>query len=108
MPPPQSTMQSEEGLISSRDYCRLRELIYAEAGICLGPEKKTMLEVRIKRRLKDLDHGSYREYCDYLFSDAGDEGGTGLTSSTSSPPTRPISFANRRTSNFSPAGRSRN
>ena len=32
-----------------------------------------MLEVRIKRRLKDLEIDSYAEYCDYLFSATGHE-----------------------------------
>jgi chemotaxis protein methyltransferase CheR len=57
--------------ISGRDYSRLCKLIYAEAGINLGTEKKTMLEGRIKRRLKALDLHSYSEYCDYLFEHAG-------------------------------------
>jgi chemotaxis protein methyltransferase CheR len=57
--------------ISGRDYARLCELIYAEAGIHLGTERKTMLEVRIKRRLKILGLQSYSEYCDYLFGHEG-------------------------------------
>ena len=56
----------EEGL-SARDFARLRELIYAETGICLSPEKKTMLEVRIRRRLRALSCSSYASYCDRLF-----------------------------------------
>jgi chemotaxis protein methyltransferase CheR len=59
--------------ISGRDYTRLCDLIYAEAGIHLGSGKKTMLEVRIKRRLKELDLGSYGDYCDYLFGRQGRE-----------------------------------
>ena len=57
--------------ISGRDYARLRELIYAEAGIHLGAERKTMLEARIKRRLKILNLDSYTDYCDYLFGRTG-------------------------------------
>jgi chemotaxis protein methyltransferase CheR len=64
-------MGTHEESISGRDYARLRELIYAEAGIALGAERKTMLEVRIKRRLKILDLHSYSEYCDYLFGHEG-------------------------------------
>jgi chemotaxis protein methyltransferase CheR len=60
-----------EESISGRDYARLRELIYAEAGINLGTERKTMLESRIKRRLKILNFRSYGEYCDYLFGHEG-------------------------------------
>jgi chemotaxis protein methyltransferase CheR len=64
-------MSVHEESISSRDYARLCGLIYSEAGISLGTERKTMLEVRIKRRLKILDLHSYGEYCDYLFGHEG-------------------------------------
>jgi chemotaxis protein methyltransferase CheR len=57
--------------ISSRDYKRLCELIYRYAGINLGTERKIMLEVRIKRRLRALDIPSYGAYCDYLFGHQG-------------------------------------
>lgn len=56
--------------LSSRDYHRLCELIHTEAGIFLSPEKKTMLEARVKRRLKALGMESYSVYCDYLFDRA--------------------------------------
>lgn len=64
-------MGVHEESISGRDYARLRELIYSEAGIHLGTERKTMLEVRIKKRLKVLGLYSYGEYCDYLFGHEG-------------------------------------
>jgi chemotaxis protein methyltransferase CheR len=64
-------MNARDESISSRDYTRLCNLIYQESGIHLGADKKTMLEVRIKRRLKDLDLKSYSHYCDYLFGHQG-------------------------------------
>ncbi len=60
----------EEGL-SSRDFARLRELMHAETGICLSPEKKTMVEVRLKRRLRILNMATYREYCEFVFGRKG-------------------------------------
>jgi len=60
-----------EESISGRDYARLCKLIYVEAGIRLSEEKKTMLEGRIKRRLKALGIQTYNEYCDYLFGQEG-------------------------------------
>jgi chemotaxis protein methyltransferase CheR len=57
--------------ISKRDYVRLCELIRAEAGINLGNEKQTMLEIRIKRRLKALSMDTYGEYCHFLFGSKG-------------------------------------
>jgi chemotaxis protein methyltransferase CheR len=62
------TMSIHDESISARDYARLCELIYREAGIALGTEKKIMLEARLKRRLKALELASYREYCAMLFS----------------------------------------
>ena len=68
---PIQPMSTRDESISSRDYARLCGLIYQEAGIHLGTERKTMLEVRIKRRLKDLSLNSYGDYCDYLFGCEG-------------------------------------
>jgi chemotaxis protein methyltransferase CheR len=64
-------MSHHDESLSSRDYARLCELIYQEAGIHLGGGKHTMLEARIKRRLKALELNSYGDYCDYLFGQQG-------------------------------------
>ena len=64
-------MSDREQVISSGDFSRLRCLIYDQTGIALGTGKQIMLEGRIRRRLKTLAIHSYREYCDYLFSDRG-------------------------------------
>jgi len=68
---PSHAMKASDQSISAKDYARLCDLIYREAGICLGVEKKTMLEVRIKRRLRELNLDSYGRYCDYLFAERG-------------------------------------
>jgi chemotaxis protein methyltransferase CheR len=60
-------MRSHEEALSNKDFARLRSFIYAESGINLNEEKKTMLELRIKRRLRALDLTSFSEYCDLLF-----------------------------------------
>jgi chemotaxis protein methyltransferase CheR len=64
-------MSASDESISTRDYTRLCDLIYQVAGIHLGGEKKTMLEVRIKRRLKALTLDSYSQYCEFLFQPRG-------------------------------------
>jgi len=61
-----------EGL-SKADFERLRTLIYDEAGINLNSDKKTMMEIRLKRRLRSLDVASYGEYCDHVFTPEGRE-----------------------------------
>jgi chemotaxis protein methyltransferase CheR len=64
-------MSSREETISRADFGRLRSLIYAQSGINLNVDKKTMLELRIKRRLKHLNLASFSEYCEYLFGRQG-------------------------------------
>jgi chemotaxis protein methyltransferase CheR len=61
-----------EGLCTA-DFERLRALIYSETGINLATDKKTMLEIRLKRRLKSLDIASLAEYCDRVFGPSGIE-----------------------------------
>ncbi|MFY9673331.1 MAG: CheR family methyltransferase [Terriglobales bacterium] len=60
-------MSSHEENLSNADYNRLRKLISAESGINLSPDKKMMLELRIRRRLRGLNLNTYSEYCEYLF-----------------------------------------
>ena len=50
------------------DFDRLRVLIRAECGISLSREKKTMLEIRLRRRLRDLNFSTYADYCKYVFA----------------------------------------
>ena len=59
-----------EGL-SNADFERLRILIYDESGINLSPEKKTMMEIRLKRRLRSLEISSFGEYCNRVFTPEG-------------------------------------
>jgi chemotaxis protein methyltransferase CheR len=64
-------MNRSDESISNADFTRLRGLIYEQAGISLSPDKKTMIELRIKRRVRSLLMGSFREYCEYLFGVEG-------------------------------------
>ena len=63
--------RSEE--LCTADFDRLRALIYSEAGISLGDDKKTMMEIRLKRRLRSLGIATPGEYCDRVFSSEGRE-----------------------------------
>jgi len=58
--------------ISNADMQRLRTLVHAQAGINLGADKKTMLELRIRSRLRILEMDSFDDYCNYLFSRRGE------------------------------------
>ncbi len=64
-------MNTRNESLANADFDRLRSLIYDEAGIHLGAEKKTMLEIRLRRRWHSLQHSSCAEYCEYVFSQEG-------------------------------------
>jgi len=53
--------------MSDREFERLSSYIYSECGINITHSKKTMLEARLSKRLKQLGIESYRDYCNYLF-----------------------------------------
>jgi chemotaxis protein methyltransferase CheR len=57
----------DQDALRPAEFRRLRELIHAECGIHLSDEKQTMLEVRLRHRLRSLGLGSLGEYCSYLF-----------------------------------------
>ena len=57
--------------LTNADFNRLRALIYEEAGINLSSDKKTMLEIRLRRRWHRLQYSSCAEYCEHVFSQEG-------------------------------------
>jgi chemotaxis protein methyltransferase CheR len=62
----------QDGL-SNSNFERLRDLIYSESGINLSSDKKTMMEIRIKRRLQNLGIRTFAAYCNQLFTRAGED-----------------------------------
>ena len=68
---PQSGMQLLR--MSDRTFERFSEFIKTELGIKMPASKKTLLEARLQKRLRDLCMGTHDEYCDYLFSASGME-----------------------------------
>jgi len=57
--------------LEDREYLRLSRFIMSQFGIKLPPNKKTLLQGRLQKRLKALQHNSFKEYVDYIFSDEG-------------------------------------
>ncbi|MCP5102620.1 MAG: chemotaxis protein CheR [bacterium] len=57
--------------LADRDFNRLGHLIETQYGIKMPPGKKTLLEARLRKRLRALGIPSYKEYCDYVLSDKG-------------------------------------
>lgn len=75
--PRQQAAPRQEGAgvlhMSERVFERFSDFIKAELGIKMPPAKKTLLEARLQKRLRELCMGSHEEYCEYLFSQKGME-----------------------------------
>jgi chemotaxis protein methyltransferase CheR len=59
--------------LSIKDFNRLSRFIYDTCGIKMPDVKKTMLEARLQKRLRALGLHSFTDYCDFLFSSAGQQ-----------------------------------
>jgi chemotaxis protein methyltransferase CheR len=65
--------QPEECSLPVVEFRRLKDLIYDHCGIKITDAKRTMLEARLRKRLRSLGFASFTQYCDYLFSHEGME-----------------------------------
>jgi chemotaxis protein methyltransferase CheR len=57
--------------ISKRNFDRLAGFIYDYSGIKMPPSKLTMLEGRLRKRVRATGHANFDSYCDYLFKNNG-------------------------------------
>ncbi|MGH8441645.1 MAG: CheR family methyltransferase [Nevskiaceae bacterium] len=64
-----TSQEARQFLFTQRDFERVRRMIYARAGISLGPSKGNMVYSRLSRRLRALGLGSVRSYLDRLDDD---------------------------------------
>ncbi len=53
--------------LSDRSFARLGDFITRTVGVKMPEVKRTLLESRLARRLRQLEMRSFDEYCDYLF-----------------------------------------
>lgn len=60
--------------LTSRDFERFSRLVYEQCGIKLPPHKQSMLEARLRKRLRALGLGSFDEYAELIFSGREPEG----------------------------------
>ena len=66
-----ATETTEVDQISARHFERLARYIYDYSGIKMPSSKRTMLEGRLRRRLRHTGHPTFDAYCDYLFAQDG-------------------------------------
>ncbi|MHC1744215.1 MAG: protein-glutamate O-methyltransferase CheR [Syntrophobacteraceae bacterium] len=64
-------MNMETVTLSDRDFSRLSEFIHVQCGIKMPPGKRTMLEGRLRKRLRALGMESFGAYCEHLLSPDG-------------------------------------
>lgn len=57
--------------LNQRDFRKLSEYIYNYSGIKMPDTKRTMLEGRLRKRLRATGHQSFSEYCNFLFQNEG-------------------------------------
>ena len=60
-----------QNVLSPRDFSRLSRFIYDHCGIKLPPVKRTMIESRLRKRLRALGMSSFSEYCDHILEERG-------------------------------------
>jgi len=59
--------------LSDKDFERLSKFIYTKYGIKMPKVKKIMLQSRLQKRLRELKINNYKDYCDYVFSNEGND-----------------------------------
>lgn len=57
--------------LTNQEFKVLSKFIYERFGIKMPPVKKTLLECRLQKRLRDLKIENFKEYLQYLFSKEG-------------------------------------
>lgn len=60
-------------VLSDAIFGKFSSFIYDEVGIKLPQAKKTMLEARLNKRLKQLGYWTFEEYANYVFTPEGHE-----------------------------------
>jgi len=69
----ESTTLPSLNTLSTEDYEFLCQLVYEHSRISLGSDKLALVSSRVAKRLRRLKIGSYREYCNWLKTAAGQE-----------------------------------
>lgn len=59
--------------LSQRDFRQLAQYIYDYCGIKMPETKRSMLEGRLRKRLRATGCGTFSDYCNYLFREGGME-----------------------------------
>jgi chemotaxis protein methyltransferase CheR len=69
-----ATSDQTADTLGARSFKRLAELIHSYSGIKMPSNKRTMLEGRLRRRMRATGHRTLEDYCHFLFEEDGLEG----------------------------------
>jgi len=69
--PNQQTWYGSDDQLTKKQFARLASFIHDYSGIKMPPSKLTMVEGRLRRRVRALGMASLSEYYDYLFEQGG-------------------------------------
>jgi len=58
--------------LNDQEFNKLSSFIYSNYGIKMPYAKKNMLQARLQTRLRETKMESFKEYCDYVFSNSSD------------------------------------
>ena len=65
--PSQGTPTDAPNHLGQRDFQRLATFIEGYSGIKMPPTKLTMVEGRLRKRVRATGMATLKQYCDYLF-----------------------------------------
>lgn len=68
---PQSDTALDGPRLTDREFSHLAELVESHAGIRMPAGKRTMLEGRLRRRLRERGFDDFTAYCRFLFDEGG-------------------------------------
>ena len=60
-------------VLSDKEFEQLSTFIYSQYGIKMPPIKRVMLQGRLQKRLRQLNIPTFKDYCNYVFSQNGAE-----------------------------------
>ncbi|MDH3998389.1 MAG: chemotaxis protein CheR [Desulfuromonadales bacterium] len=63
-----SGLKRFEARLTDRDFARFSSLVYDQCGIKLPPHKRSMLEARLRKRLRALNLQDFEQYAKLIFS----------------------------------------
>ena len=92
---PAPGMKRFDARLTDDDFARFSRLVYDQCGIKLPPHKRSMLEARLRKRLRAHNLHTFEDYAELVFAKGESQRKSWSSSSMSSPPTKRIFSGSR-------------